>query len=110
MENLIEIHFLALETTVLQQGKIWIESSGNESFESSGASEITRCDLQPENPWCGLFGVQQYLEVVYLSAITVFGLLGNFILIASILFEKKLHKNANIFVVNLAIADFLVRL
>jgi len=69
-----------------------------------------RCDLEPQNPWCGQFGIQQYIEVGYLSIITLLGVMGNIVVIASILLEKKLHKQANIFIVNLALADFLVRI
>ena len=81
--------------------------SGDENVKVS-LQNFSQCDLEPQNPWCGLFGIQQYIEIVYLSIITVFGVLGNLVVISSILLERKLHKQANIFIVNLAVADFLV--
>ena len=90
------------------------ESSENFSISTNTTADnklinaSSRCIYQPQNPWCGLFGPQQYVEVAYLTVLTVLGVLGNIMLIFSVLFEKKLHKNANIFIVNLAFADFLV--
>lgn len=65
------------------------------------------CDLA-KNPWCGQFGTQQIFEVIYLTILTIFGIFGNLLVIFSIVLEKKAHKNANIFIINLAIADFVV--
>ena len=70
-------------------------------------ASVTVCNYT-YNPWCGMFGSQQVFEVVYLVLLTLLGIFGNLLVIFSILLEKKLHKHANIFIANLAFADFLV--
>ena len=79
---------------------------GTNDFTSNVTPQLERCELEPENPWCGMFEWQQYMELTYLSIITIFGVLGNFLVISSIIFENKLYKNGNIFIVNLAMTDF----
>ena len=66
----------------------------------------SNCD--PNNPWCGQFGLQQYFEIVYLTVLTVLGIFGNLLVIFSIIVEKKTHKNGNLFISSLAVADFVV--
>ena len=70
---------------------------------------ISRCNVTV-NPWCEKFGVQQIIEVIYLSILTVLAFFGNLLVIFSIILEKKVHRNANVFIINLAFADFLVSL
>ncbi|CAK8693989.1 unnamed protein product [Clavelina lepadiformis] len=70
---------------------------------------LTECEkLQPDNPWCGKFGGQQIFEVVYLTIVTVVGTFGNILVICSIVFENRVHKNGNAFIINLAAADLIV--
>ena len=80
----------------------------NSSNFDKYTQNLTGCDLEPQNPWCGKFGAQQYIEVIYLMILTILGCFGNLLVISSIALEKKVLKNANIFIVNLAVADFLV--
>ena len=87
-----------------------LDDFGTNNFTSYVTPQLERCELEPENPWCGMFGWQQYMEVTYLSIITIFGVLGNLLVISSIIFENKLYKKGNIFIVNLAMADFLVNI
>ena len=84
-------------------------ASAVESITLNATTTTSRCDLEPQNPWCGQFGAQQYIEVAYLTIITIFGVLGNLVVIFSIILEGKILKQANVFIVNLALADFLVR-
>nr|CAB3254766.1 5-hydroxytryptamine receptor-like [Phallusia mammillata] len=48
------------------------------------------------------------IEVFFLALIAIVGTFGNLILILSIVILKRVHKNGNIFLVNLAAADMLV--
>ena len=66
----------------------------------------TPCD--PKNPWCGKSGAQQIVEIIFLISVTILGTFGNILVIASVSLEKNIHKNANVFIINLAVADFLV--
>lgn len=43
-----------------------------------------------------------------MTIITVLGAVGNLIVIFSIALEKRVHAHGNIFIINLAVADFLV--
>jgi len=52
---------------------------------------------------------QMIAEVLYLTLIVVLGTIGNLTVIFSIVLERRVHMNGNIFVINLAIADLLVR-
>ena len=63
-----------------------------------------------KNPGCREFGGRQIFEVIYLIFISVFGSSGNLLVILSVLFKKRLYKHGNIFIVNLAVADFYVSL
>ena len=60
------------------------------------------------NPWCGQFGLQQYFEVFILMLMVGLGVLGNLLVILSIVIVGRTYKNGNIFIINLAIADLLV--
>ena len=71
------------------------------------ANDNSSCDLQV-NPWCDQFGIQQYFEIVFLSTIVVLGVFGNLLVIFSIVLAGKISKQGNVFIINLAIADFLV--
>lgn len=60
------------------------------------------------NPWCGQFGAQRMVEIIYLLTVVVVGTLGNILVICSILHANRLYKHGNVFVVNLAIVDLVV--
>ena len=77
-----------------------------ENWTFNNASN-TSCNITL-NPWCEQFGPQQFFEIFYLTSLTILGVFGNLLVIFSILLEKKIHKQANIFIVNLAFADFVV--
>ena len=74
---------------------------------SNSTNESLACDPS-KNPWCGLFGGRQIFEVSYLLIVSVFGTVGNLLVIASVVYKKRLHKHGNIFIVNLAVADLIV--
>ena len=58
------------------------------------------------NPWCGEFGTRQYIELSYLVVIIVLGIFGNLLVMLSMHFHGK--KKENLFIINLAMADFIV--
>lgn len=77
-------------------------SSGALNFYSNQSCNLTI------NPWCAHFGGRQIFEIIYLVFISVFGSVGNLLVVSSILFKKRLYKHGNIFIVNLALTDFIV--
>ncbi|XP_076802965.1 melatonin receptor type 1A-like [Clavelina lepadiformis] len=77
------------------------------SYENS-TELLPRCDQQSDNPWCGQFGILQVFEVIYLLLLCIGGSLGNLLVIVSIIFEKKVTEQGNIFIINLAVADFYI--
>ena len=48
------------------------------------------------------------VEIVYLAIVSLFGTLGNALVIGTILYKRMTFKNAHMFILNLAIADLLV--
>jgi len=49
-------------------------------------------------------------QIILLGSVSLIGVLGNLLVIFSIIHSKKLHRHGNIFFVNLAAADLLVRI
>ena len=74
-------------------------------FNHSNASDM---DCLEVNPWCELSVEQKSIEVAYLLIIAIFGTLGNLMLIVSIVLESRTYRLGNIFIINLAFADFIV--
>ena len=80
----------------------------------NGSTDVNGSFVEPEscnltlNPWCGVFGGRQVFEVIYLLFVSVFGSIGNLLVISSIIYKRRLHKHGNIFIVNLAVADLIV--
>ena len=72
--------------------------------------EVEHCcqQLDPENLWCGRYDVKRILSLVYLLVLIIVGVFGNLLVILSVANSKKLYKNGNVFIVNLAIVDLLV--
>nr|XP_002130281.1 5-hydroxytryptamine receptor-like isoform X1 [Ciona intestinalis] len=83
-------------------------SADNLSLVTNGTMNLTMCDLQPNNPYCGIYGPQRVVEAVYMTLLVVIGTIGNLMVIFSIMLEKRIHKNGNIFIINLAVADIFV--
>ncbi|XP_039272327.1 melatonin receptor type 1C-like isoform X2 [Styela clava] len=79
-----------------------INETMRSNISTSLPPESTEPDYWPD------FGALQYLEVIYLTIITVLGTIGNLIVMFSIALEKRVHAHGNIFIINLAIADLIV--
>ena len=60
--------------------------------------------------WAGKSDAHRVIEIIYLTVLAATGSLGNLTVIFSIILERRIHANGNIFVINLAIADLLVRI
>lgn len=52
--------------------------------------------------------ILQVFEVTFLAVLAVTGTIGNLIVILSIIHAKLVHRNGNLFIINLALADLLV--
>ncbi|CAK8693990.1 unnamed protein product [Clavelina lepadiformis] len=73
------------------------------------SSNLSYCELyQPKNPYCGIFGPGEIIEVIFLSLCSVVGSVGNCMVIFSIILEKVVHQRGNMFIINLAVADLIV--
>ena len=77
-------------------------------MNNSVFKNLTFCDTQSQNPYCGKFGVEEIVDIVFLSIFTVIGTFGNFLIIFLIIYDKGVHKQGNIFIINLATADLVV--
>ena len=86
------------------------EEETKEQLPFSATNETNNICNSSQNYWCENFGTQQIIEVIYLTLLTILGIFGNLLVICSISLEKKLFKQANIFIVNLAFADLVVSL
>ena len=81
-----------------------------QSLEGSGLTPRQYCDLcDPDNHWCGQYGPLRIFEIVFLCLVTTVGSFGNLLVICSVNYAGRLYKHGNVFVVNLAIVDFVVR-
>ena len=63
---------------------------------------------QSLNPYYENFGAAEVVEVTFLCLFTVLGMFGNFLVICSIIYAKRVFKQGNIFIINLAFADLIV--
>ncbi|XP_039258951.2 melatonin receptor type 1C-like [Styela clava] len=81
----------------MNQSYMWANSS-----DSVDITTGTRINYWPQ------FGVLQYFEFAYIVSIIALGSLGNLVVIFSIILDKKVHSGGNIFIINLAIADFFI--
>ena len=76
----------------------------------SSNQSLTYCNLfQPSNPYCGIFGAQEIVDVIFLMLLALVGTCGNLLVIFSIIYDKRVHHHGNVFIINVAVADFLVR-
>ena len=79
--------------------------SSNSAWEN-----LSYCALnQPTNPYCGVFEAKEIVEVVFLFIATLVGTSGNLLVIFSIIYDKRVHRHGNVFIINLAVADLIVR-
>ena len=60
------------------------------------------------NPWCKISQEQKVIEVFYLLLISIVGTFGNVLVIVSIVLENRTYRFGNVFIINLAFADFVV--
>ena len=87
----------------------WQGSNSGGYGLKSNHENLSYCKaVQPENPYCGIFGPAEIAEVIFLVIFILCGTLGNLLVIASVIYEKRVHKKGNIFVINLAVADLVV--
>ena len=59
-------------------------------------------------PYYMQYGAERIFDALYLTILTVVGTFGNLLVILSIIYTGRVNKNGNIFIINLAIADFVV--
>jgi len=76
---------------------------------STSNTSLSYCEIfQPTNPYCGVFGAKEIVNVIFLSIVALVGLFGNLLVISSIVYDKKVHHYGNVFIINLAVADVIV--
>ena len=77
------------------------------SIESNISQNLVpACRLLNTN--CGDFGSEEIVDIAFLGFCAIVGSFGNLLVIFSLLNEKKVHKQANVFIVSLAAADLFV--
>jgi len=78
---------------------------------STSSENLSYCQIfQPTNPYCGVFGAIEIVDEIFLSALALVGVCGNLLVISSIVYDKKIHYYGNVFIINLAVADMMVRI
>lgn len=75
---------------------------------SSLNNSSSYCVNQPQNPYCGQFGAEEIVDVIFLILFTLIGTAGNLLIISSIINESRAFKHGNLFIINLALADLIV--
>ena len=63
---------------------------------------------QSTNSYYAMFGAKETVEVVFLTILSLVGSFGNLLVIFSIINDKRVQQHGNIFIINLAVADFMV--
>ena len=92
-------------TESTRQALTTTENYGNVSVTGS----LSYCQqFQPNNPYCGVFGIAEQVEVVFLCVVILVGTFGNLLVICSIIYDQRLLKHGNVFIINLAVADLIV--
>ena len=88
--------------------EIQVFHNSSPSVQSSeNAMNFTSSDYLSENLYS--YGERTFVAITW-TLITLFGTVGNSMVIAAVLFSQKLRTATNVFVVNLAVADFLTSL
>nr|CAB3254747.1 5-hydroxytryptamine receptor-like [Phallusia mammillata] len=59
-------------------------------------------------PYCGIYDAGRIVDAIFLVILTVVGTVGNFLVIFSIICARRVNKNGNVFIINLALADLIV--
>jgi len=65
-------------------------------------------DVVNKGPYYARYDAGRVIDILYLTIVSVIGTFGNLTVILSIIHGRRLTKNGNIFIINLAIADFIV--